>query len=71
MAGFRSLLRHGPRRAARTVQGAAAASVMFVGLLLTPLTAQAIDIQRVVSPRGIEAWLVEDHRVPVISLQMP
>ena len=26
-------------------------------------------IQRVVSPGGIEAWLVEDHKVPVIALE--
>ncbi len=29
--------------------------------------AQAIDIQRVVSPGGIEAWLVKDTSIPVIS----
>ena len=30
-------------------------------------TVQAMDIERVVSPRGIEAWLVKDSSVPVIS----
>jgi zinc protease len=30
----------------------------------------AIKIQRVVSPAGIEAWLVEDHRVPLLALDM-
>ena len=29
--------------------------------------AHALDIQRVTSPGGIEAWLVEDHKVPVIA----
>jgi len=33
------------------------------------LPAQAIDIKRVVSPGGIEAWLVEDHKVPVLALE--
>lgn len=33
---------------------------------ITP--AQAIDIQRVVTPRGISAWLVRDTSVPVISM---
>ena len=47
-----------------------AAALTVVALWLIPASAQAIDIQRVVSPRGIEVWLVEDHRVPVISLQM-
>jgi len=29
----------------------------------------ALPIQRVTSPGGIEAWLVEDRRIPVVSLQ--
>ena len=32
--------------------------------------AEAIEIQRVISPGGIEAWLVEDHAIPVISLSL-
>jgi len=36
-------------------------------LLSTP--AQAMNIQKVVSPKGIEAWLVEDHTLPLIALQ--
>lgn len=32
--------------------------------------AQAIEAQRVVSPSGIEAWLVEDHSIPVIALSV-
>lgn len=44
---------------------------LVVALCLFGLSpALAIDIQRVVSDKGIEAWLVEDHRVPVVSLQM-
>jgi zinc protease len=31
--------------------------------------AEAIEIQRVVSPGGIEAWLVEDHTVPLIAVE--
>jgi zinc protease len=31
--------------------------------------ARAVDIQRVTSPGGIEAWLVEDHTVPVVSFE--
>ncbi|MEJ8473563.1 M16 family metallopeptidase [Roseibium algae] len=34
----------------------------------TPLAAHAVEIQRVVSPQGIEAWLVEDHTVPIIAV---
>ncbi len=31
-------------------------------------TASAVDIEPVVSPGGITAWLVEDHSVPIISV---
>ncbi len=39
-------------------------------LLTSPALAneKVLDIQRVVSPKGIEAWLVEDRSVPVISM---
>jgi zinc protease len=30
----------------------------------------AFKIQRVVSPGGIEAWLVEDHRIPLMALNL-
>ncbi len=32
--------------------------------------AKAVEVKRVVSPGGIEAWLVEDHTNPIISLEM-
>ncbi len=32
-------------------------------------TASAVDIQRVVSPGGIEAWLVESRQVPLIAMR--
>lgn len=32
--------------------------------------AQAVEVVRVVSPGGIEAWLVEDHIAPVIAVQI-
>jgi zinc protease len=32
-------------------------------------TASAIDIKRVVSPGGIEAWLVQDAKVPLLSIK--
>jgi len=40
---------------------------------LIPMAAQparAIEVQRVISPGGIEAWLVEDHSNPIISLDL-
>ena len=45
--------------------------VFFVAaLLLAALPARAVEIQRVVSPGGIEAWLVEDHNNPIIALEL-
>lgn len=32
--------------------------------------ASARAVQRVVSPKGIEAWLVEEHAVPLISMEL-
>jgi len=43
--------------------------VVLIALFL-PLQAWAVDVERVVSPGGIEAWLVQDHSNPVVSLRM-
>lgn len=40
---------------------------LFFGVSLTG-TALAVDIQRIVSPSGIEAWLVEEDTVPLIAM---
>lgn len=43
--------------------------LLVVGLLaLGPRPASAIDIQRVTSAGGIEAWLIEDHTNPIIAV---
>lgn len=39
-------------------------------ILLTVTNALAIDIQEVVTPSGIKAWLVEDYTVPIISVSV-
>lgn len=37
--------------------------------IMVPLTAaQAVEIRKVTSPSGIEAWLVEDHTVPLVAM---
>ncbi|POF34674.1 M16 family metallopeptidase [Roseibium marinum] len=41
--------------------------VLFVTFGLTGF-AGAVEIQKVTSEKGIEAWLVEDHTVPIIAL---
>lgn len=44
------------------------AIVVLCGLVLLPGRVQALDIRTVTSPGGIEAWLVEDHRNPILAL---
>jgi zinc protease len=43
------------------------AVTLAAAVLMAPLVAQATTIQRVVSPGGIEAWLVQDPSVPLIA----
>ena len=31
--------------------------------------AKAVSVQRVVSPQGVEAWLIEDHANPILSVR--
>jgi zinc protease len=38
-------------------------------VLLIALPAAAVEVKAVTSPGGIEAWLVEDHTIPVIALE--
>ncbi|MGE0232931.1 MAG: M16 family metallopeptidase [Flavobacteriaceae bacterium] len=40
----------------------------FAILLLAVQPSAATEIQRVVSPGGIEAWLVEEHTVPLVAM---
>lgn len=44
----------------------AVAGLLSAAALVSP--AAATEVQRVVSPGGIEAWLVEEHSVPVIAV---
>lgn len=55
----------------RAVFGAIAAVAVMIGTLhLTQSPAQAAtNIQRVVSPGGIEAWFVQDATVPLVAIQ--
>ncbi|HBR67757.1 MAG TPA: hypothetical protein DEA55_00075, partial [Rhodospirillaceae bacterium] len=47
--------------------------VIFIAISFLPAPLQArdkvLDIKEVTSPGGIKAWLVEDHSIPVISLE--
>ncbi|MTI43378.1 zinc protease [Roseibium hamelinense] len=44
------------------------ATVALVLIVFMTVTARAVEIQRVVSPQGIEAWLVEDNTVPLVAM---
>lgn len=41
----------------------------FILFLLSPRTAEAMDVKQIKTKSGIEAWLVEDHSVPLVSLK--
>ena len=45
------------------------APVFAILVAFVPVSAKAIEIERVISEGGIEAWLVEDHSLPIISFQ--
>ncbi len=53
----------------RTLLSLLFAVLIAVGALHTPLPAHAVSIDRVVSPGGIQAWLVQDHANPIISMR--
>jgi zinc protease len=47
------------------------AAILILALIATAaVPARAVEVQRVISPGGIEAWLVEDHSNPIISLDL-
>jgi len=45
--------------------------VMFqlAGLLAVPSAAVALEVEQIVSPRGIKAWLVEEHSIPLVAIR--
>ena len=42
---------------------------LLVVALIATAPARAVEVQRVISPMGIEAWLVENDSVPVIAIE--
>jgi zinc protease len=44
------------------------ATIALIAFLGFARLANAVEIQKVISPKGIEAWLVEDHTVPIVAL---
>ena len=47
----------------------ATAAAISLGLFFTAGTANAMKIQNVTSPGGIQAWLVEEHGLPLLTMQ--
>jgi Predicted Zn-dependent peptidases len=44
--------------------------LVFLFVTVLALPAHAVTVERVVSPGGIEAWLVRDHSNPIVSLEV-
>ena len=44
--------------------------LVLAAALPATLPAGAVEVQRVISPGGVEAWLVEDHANPIITLDL-
>ncbi len=44
--------------------------LLVVLLALVPVPALAVNVEKVVSPGGIEAWLVQDHANPIIAMDV-
>ncbi len=49
---------------------ALALSLLLAFTVLSAGPAQATKIEKVVSPGGIEAWLVQDHLNPIVSMRL-
>jgi zinc protease len=56
-------------RSALRTRRLAGALLALIVLLVLPAAARAVDVQRVVSPGGIEAWLVETHSLPIVAME--
>ncbi len=54
----------------RSLKCIATLTTLGAGLVFGNLSAFAIDIQRIETPGGIEAWLVEEHAVPLVTMSV-
>jgi len=66
---FRQTAAAGARVAAAFAFASAWAAAAFLGVVSFSPAAQAMNIQTIKTPGGIEAWLVEEHSVPLIALR--
>lgn len=42
----------------------------FIAFMLLTVPAHATQVQEVVTPKGIRAWLVEDHSLPLVAIKL-
>ena len=59
---------HCPTAIGRLLRAIAPAFVSAALVVLAPVAASATNIERVVTPAGIEVWLVRDPTVPLIAI---
>lgn len=45
-------------------------AIALVGLLVRPVPADATEVQRIVTPAGIELWYVQEPNIPIIALAL-
>ncbi len=59
------------RSSARPVRAhiAAAILLMLTGELADAPAARAVTVEQIVTPKGIKAWLVEEHSVPLVAIR--
>jgi len=57
-------------RLSRRLSGVFAAVMTAAAIALPTAPARATDIQRVQTPAGAEAWLVEENTVPVVAVEL-
>jgi zinc protease len=44
--------------------------ILALALLVVSVPATAVTVEKVVSPGGIEAWLVQDHANPIVAVEL-
>ena len=59
---------HAPTSPLSLLRIVSSAFVLAAALAAAPSVADATTIERIVSPGGIEAWLVHDSSVPLIAI---
>src|SRR6516162_8341798 len=62
-------LRARSRARGRAMQIVVAALLLLGGELARAPVALALTVEQIVTPKGIKAWLVEEHSVPLVAMR--